>query len=210
MTTTPTTAIVRRGRGLHPRRAQVQQNSGRKGFTLPEYLEAHQVQAILAAAPNPRARLLMLLQWRAGLRVSEALALEAADLSIDPDQPTIRVRQGKGRRSRIVPVHPELLNALDAVLQFSQIGRGRIIPVSRSTAWRWVQAAVDRAVTLGAFPVGRQVGTHTFRHSYARHLLLHGVPINYLSRWLGHRSIQTTLVYLELVPDPSGRLAAVP
>ena len=210
MTTTTTTAIVSRARGLHPQRAQVQQNPGRKGFTLPEYLEAHQVQAVLAAAPNPRARLLMLLQWRAGLRVSEVLALEAVDLSLGSDQPTIRVRQGKGGRSRIVPVHPELLNALDAVLQFSQIGRGRLIPVSRSTAWRWVQAAVDRAVALGALPDGRQVGTHTFRHSYARHLLLHGVPINYLSRWLGHRSIQTTLVYLELVPDPAGRIAEVP
>ena len=210
MTTTPTNALVRRGRGLHPRKAQVQQTPGTKGSTLPEYLEAHQVQAVLAAAPNPRARLLMLLQWRAGLRVSEALALEPADLSLDSDQPTIRVRQGKGGRSRIVPVHPELLNALAAVLQFSQIGRGRIIPVSRSTAWRWVQAAVERAVTLGALPDGKQVGTHTFRHSYARHLLLHGIPINYLSRWLGHRSIQTTLVYLELVPDPVGRLATVP
>ena len=210
MTTTPATAIVRRGRGLHPRKAQVQQKSRSKGFTLPEYLEAHQVQALLATAPNPRARLLTLLQWRAGLLVSEALALEAADLSLDSDQPTIRVRQGKGGRSRIVPVHPELLNALAAVLQFSQIGRGRIIPVSRSTAWRWVQAAVDRAVALGALPGGRQVGTHTFRHSYARHLLLHGVPINYLSRWLGHRSIQTTLIYLDLVPDPAGRIAEVP
>ena len=210
MTTIPTRAIVRRGRGLHPRKPQVQQKPGRKGFTLPEYLEAHQVQAVLAAAPNPRARLLMLLQWRAGLRVSEALALEAADLSLDSDQPTIRVRQGKGGRSRIVPVHPELLNALEAVLQFSQIGRGRIIPVSRSTAWRWVQAAVGRAVTLGVLQYGRQVGTHTFRHSYARHLLFHGVPINYLSGWLGHRSIQTTLIYLELVPDPAGRLSIVP
>ena len=85
MTTIPITAIVRRGRGLHARKAQVQHNPGRKGFTLPEYLEAHQVQTILAAAPNPRARLLMLLQWRAGLRVSEALALETADLSLDSD-----------------------------------------------------------------------------------------------------------------------------
>ena len=67
-----------------------------------------------------------------------------------------------------------------------------------------------RAVALGALPGRRQVGTHTFRPSYARHLLLYGVPINYLSRWLGHRSIQTTLVYLELVPDPAGRLAGVP
>ena len=54
------------------------------------------------------------------------------------------------------------------------------------------------------------MSAHTLRHSYARHLLMNGIPINYLSRWLGHSSIQTTLTYLELVPDPSGSLAAVP
>ena len=210
MTTTAITPTRRRARGMHPKGAGLQQNPGKKGSTLPEYLEAAEIQAILAAAPNSRARLLMLLQWRAGLRVSEALALEAADLSLNSDQPTIRVRLGKGYRSRIVPVHPELLNALVAVLQFADLGRGSVIGVSRSTAWRWVQEAASRAVALGALTAGRRVGTHTFRHSYARHLLLHGVPINYLSRWLGHSSIQTTLIYLELVPDPVGRLATVP
>ena len=153
----------------------------------------------------------MLLQWRAGLRVSEALALQSADLSLDSDHPTIRVRQGKGGRSRIVPVHPELHQALNAVLQFADVARtGRIIGASRSTAWRWVQPAVERAEELGALAPRRRVGTHTFRPCYARHLLLHGVPINYLSRWLGHQSITTTLVYLELVPDPAGRLSTVP
>ena len=39
---------------------------------------------------------------------------------------------------------------------------------------------------------------------------MHGVPINYLSRWLGHSSIQTTLIYLKLVPDPTRSVAAVP
>ena len=53
-------------------------------------------------------------------------------------------------------------------------------------------------------PPGRHISNHTLRHSYARQLLVHGIPINYLSRWLGHSSIQTTLIYLELVPDPSG------
>ena len=211
MTTSRTNSLQRRGRGLHSKKAPVQQNPGGKGCTtLPEYLEAHEVQAVIAAAPDAPARLLMLLQWRSGLRVSEALALEASDLSLDTDQPTLRVRHGKGNRSRIVPVHPELQNALVAVLQFVGVGRGPIIDAHRSTAWRWVQEAVERAVTLGALPAGRHVGTHTFRHSYARHLLMHGVPINYLSRWLGHRSIQTTLVYLELVPDPAGKLATVP
>ena len=52
----------------------------------------------------------------------------------------------------------------------------------------------------------------TLRHSYACHLLVHGILINYLSlsRWLGHSSIQTTLIYLELVPDQAGSLNQVP
>ena len=69
---------------------------------------------------------------------------------------------------------------------------------------------MKRAEELSAIPPGREVSTHTLRHSYARHLLMNGIPINYLSCWLGHSSIQTTLVYLELVPDPTGSLALVP
>ena len=78
-----TAAIRRRGRGLHPQGDPVQQLTGVKRRTLPEYLEAAEVRAILYAAPNPRAKLLILLQWRAGLRVSEALAVEPGDLSLD-------------------------------------------------------------------------------------------------------------------------------
>ena len=62
----------------------------------------------------------------------------------------------------------------------------------------------------GAIPTGRRISSHTLRHSYARHLLVNRIPINYLSRWLGHSSIQTTLIYLVLVPDPTGSLGAVP
>ena len=54
----------------------------------------------------------MLEQWRAGLRVSEALGLEVRDLSLDTASPTVRVRSGKGGKSRLVPVHPELHGAL--------------------------------------------------------------------------------------------------
>ena len=56
---------------------------------------------------------------------------------------------------------------------------------------------------------GRSVGTHTLRHSAARHWLASGVPINHVSRWLGHASIQTTLIYLEILPDPSGYMDRV-
>ena len=206
-----TTAVSRRrARGMHPKSANVQQKLRGKGGTLPEYLEAQEVRALIAAAPHARAKLLMLTQWRAGLRVSEALALERADLSLETDLPTLRVRRGKGGKARVVPVHPELQSALVSVLEFVDVGDGRIIDADRSTAWRWVKVAMERAVELGVIAAGKQVGTHTLRHSYARHLLMNGIPLNYLSRWLGHSDIKTTLIYLELVPDPSGSLAAVP
>ena len=165
---------------------------------------------MIATASIPKAKLLFLLQWRAGLRVSEALAVTAADLMLDSEKPTLRVRRGKGGKARIVPVHPELQNALQVLLDFGDVGDRRIIDVSRSTAWRWVTSTVAEAQTLSRFPTGRKVGTHTLRHSYARHLLRNGIPINYLSRWMGHSSIQTTLIYLELEPDPSGALSQVP
>ena len=80
---------------------------------LPEYLEAHEVEAIIRATDNPRAKLLMLEQWRAGLRITEALALEVADLSLDAEPPTLRVRAGKDNRSRIVPMHRELHDCVE-------------------------------------------------------------------------------------------------
>ncbi len=88
---------------------------------LPEYLEQAEVNALLQAAPHGKAALLMLLQWRAGLRVSEALALEPSDLSLDTDRPTLRVRRGKGNKPRVVPVHPELQAALRAALSFATL-----------------------------------------------------------------------------------------
>ena len=145
-----------------------------------------------------------------GARVSEALDLEVRDLSLDTNSPTIRVRSGKGGKTRLVPVHLELHGALSSALAYGDISHGRIVEAHPTTAWRWVQVAVKRAEELGTIAPGKRVGTHTLRHSYARHPLMNGIPINYLSRWLGHSSIQTTLIYLELVPDPMGSVATIP
>ena len=204
-----TTEIVRRRRprGRYPK---TQDGATPKRIReLPEYLEAEEINAIIRLAPNPRAKLLMMEQRRAGLRVSEALDLEVRDLSLDASHPTLRIRSGKGGKSRLVPVHPELHSALTNALSYGSIRQGKIIEAHPATAWRWVQAAVKRAEELGTIAPGKRIGTHTLRHSYARHYLLNGVPINHLSRWLGHSSIQTTLIYLELVPDPMGSVTAI-
>ena len=207
---TTTAVSTRKARGIHSKRAGLQQRPREKGSNLPEYLEKREVEAMIAASTNPMARLLMLEQWRDGLRVSEALALEKRDFFLDSDRPTLWVRRGKGNKARVVPLHPELQTELVAATSYGAVGHGRLIDVSRTTAWRWVQAAAVAATERGQLAPGRHVGTHTLRHSYARHLRMNGIPLNYHGRWLGHTDIKTTLVYLELVPDPSGSLAAVP
>ena len=203
------TLARRKARGIYPRGAAVRQSPGGKGRTLPEYLDKPEIDALIQAAAHPQAVLLMLMQWRTGLRVSEALAVEVADLKLDSERPTLTVRQAKGGRTRIVPVHVELNSALSNAIAYGQFRRGRLIQVTRSTAWRWVKDAVERAVALGVMSAGRKVGTHTLRHSAARHWLSSGIPINVVSRWLGHASLQTTLVYLEILPDPLGEMDRV-
>ena len=83
-------------------------------------------------------------------------------------------------------------------------GNGRLVARSRATAWRWYKEAQTSAGIEGA------LGTHTFRHSAARQRLHSGVPVNVVSLWLGHATIQPTLAYLELLADPGDYMARVP
>jgi integrase len=103
-----------------------------KPKTLPEYLEPREVEALILQAAQAQARLIMLTQWRAGLRISEALKLRVPDLSFDADNPTVRVGEGKGRKPRYVPMHPELGAAFRSYLDYSTARRGPIFHASRS------------------------------------------------------------------------------
>ena len=171
LTTEPTTQAISRQRRPRGRYPKTQDSAiAKRQKRIPEYLEADEVNAIIRAAPNPKVKLLMLEQWRAGLRVSEALDLEVRDLSLDTPNPTLRVRAGKGGKSRLVPVHPELHEALSSALAYGDISQGRIVEAHPTTAWRWVQAAVKRAEELSAIAPGKKMGTHTLRHSYAHHM----------------------------------------
>ena len=109
--TTQAVARQRRPRGRYPKTQDGAAPKREK--RIPEYLEADEVNAIIRAAPSPKAKLLMLQQWRAGLRVSEALDLEVRDLSLDTASPTLQstFRQGRARQG-FWPVHPELHGAL--------------------------------------------------------------------------------------------------
>ena len=154
----------------------------------------------------------MLTMWRDGLRVSEAIDLQARDLRFKTDRPQIHIRHAKGHKERFVPAHPELVRTLKEHTQYIRAkGNNPLFIVERSgqkasrqTGYDWVLLALNRAKLDKVMPKDARVTPHTFRHSAARHWLAQGVQINTVQMWLGHSNLDTTLIYLSLVPDASG------
>lgn len=169
--------------------------------TLPRVLSRDEVTRLFAAAPNPRARALLMLTYAAGLRVSEVCALQLSDIESAPDRMCIKVRQGKGGKDRYTMLSPQLLQTLR---DYWKLYRPRtwlfpkpsgLEPIDITTAQRIYGAARDKA------GLGRMGGIHTLRHSFATHLLESGVDIHTIQRLLGHGHVSTTMRYFHLAQN---------
>ena len=175
---------------------------------LPEWLSADEVRGLLSVVADSRAKLLFQVEWRAGLRVSEALNLQVRDVNLTGSRPSLRVVYGKGGWSREVPVHDELGVVLEVYL--SMIKDGPIFQnISRPTAHRRLKDAFAKARELMLVGPKRRLSNHVLRHSAARHWLANGVPINVVSAWLGHAHLETTMIYLEVLSDPNDMMGQV-
>lgn len=140
---------------------------------------------------------LLTLLWGAGLRISEALALCGRDAPIGD---MLRV-QGKGGRSRLVPILPEVRSAMAAYLAAlsppmtpeAPLFRGEKSPgLSRQVAARRVAAARAR---LG---LPSDATPHALRHAFATHLLAAGGDLRAIQELLGHRSLSSTQIYTDV------------
>ena len=194
------------------RKTGTKSKTARKPKKIRDYLDVAEIDALMDAAPDPAARLCMMLQWRAGLRVSEAIAVTAADVHLDAKPiAELKVRQGKGKKDRLVPLHPDLARDLKGAMTiWKRKALTPLVRVSRQRVWQWYKDALAKCYWLGTIETGKPCATHTLRHSAARHWLLAGVPINVVSKWLGHANLQTTMVYSELISDPGGFMERVP
>jgi site-specific recombinase XerD len=139
---------------------------------------------------------LLMTLYGAGLRISEALSLKPAD--IDSPRMLIHVRQGKGRKDRMVRLSTQLLGVLREYWRvrrpklwlFSGIDPER--PMDCGSACRIVQRAAKRA------GITRRVSPHTLRHTYATHLLDAGVDLRTIQTLLGHANLKTTSRYVHV------------
>ncbi len=144
-------------------------------------------------------RALVIVLWRSGLRISEALALEERDL--DPAAGSITVRRGKGGKRRIVGMDPWAWQQIEPWLhERLRLPPGPVFCVVHGpTAGRHLSASAARtALKRLAADAGvrRRIAPHQLRHCHAIELVREGVPVHLLQRQLGHANLAVTTVYL--------------
>ena len=192
---------------------------------LPIVLARSEVQSLLDALTEPRFRTVLRLMYHCGLRVGEAVGIEVRDIHGKEKPPRLHIRNGKGGKDRFVPIAPAMVQELrdwwvlhrNPTFLFPSPGRGwadRTWTLSQSmrhsTAPMSV-SAVQLAYRLAraASGVNSASTTHSLRHSYATHLLEEGVSLLQISKYLGHESIETTVVYTHLTAISEAKTQAV-
>jgi integrase/recombinase XerD len=147
---------------------------------------------------------LLELLYGLGLRISEAITLPLDALHFEED--TVRV-QGKGNKQRIVPLGAKVRATLRDYLESERaaaakprtatvIVNSRGTPLSRMGAWKIV-----RKVCVDAGLDAEEISPHTFRHTFATHLIEAGADLRAVQELLGHADISTTQIYTHLDQD---------
>lgn len=193
---------------------------------LPVVLSRQEVQRVLAAVLEIRFQACLRLMYHCGLRVGEAVSLEVRDLHDSrTNHPRLHVRNAKGGKDRFVPMSPTMVAELrlfwsthqnrtflfpspgrfwaDRGQTLSQMMKQATEPMSVSS----VQLAFKLARAQSG--INPSATPHTLRHSYATHLLEEGVSVLQISRYLGHESLDTTVVYAHLTSVSEARTLAV-
>lgn len=166
---------------------------------LPEILSQNEVKQLIDAGKDVRHRALLMLTYGSGLRVGELVKLKPDH--IEADRMLVRVEQAKGRKDRYTLLSQKALDQLRIYGkhfvpgQWLFYGHHKTAPISTATA----QKIYYRAKKAAGITKGK--GIHTLRHCFATHMLEKGIDIFLIKRFLGHKSIRTTMVYLHVVPN---------
>jgi integrase len=149
-----------------------------------------------------RNRALIVVLWRSGLRISEALALHPRDLDVSAG--ILRVRRGKGGKARPVGIDPQALAVVEQWLAArAKLGVARGAPLfckvdrrvrGGSVRPQYVRTMLGRAAANAG--IEKRVHPHGLRHTHAFELSLEGVPIKVIQQQLGHSSLATTDRYI--------------
>jgi integrase/recombinase XerD len=164
-----------------------------------KYLNGPERTRFIAAAmecPRLELQTFCLVLAFTGCRISEGLSLTPS--SIETGEASIALRSLKKRKKAVVirqvPVPAALIERLQELHDLSIPG-ARLWGWSRSRAWQLVKAVMTRA----AIDPGLHATPKGLRHGFGVHAIRSGIPLNLVQRWMGHASMSTTAIYLQVV-----------
>lgn len=187
---------------------------------LPVVMSKAEVLAVLGAVREPRFGVCLRLIYECGLRLSEALNIDVS--CIDGARGLLHIKAGKGCKDRMVPLSPQMLQELrkwwaqhrNPRLLFPSMGKRSKVSGRGQASAQWssqmqmmglakqpMSGSALQSVfrkTADGMKLGKHVTIHTLRHSYATHLLENGLDIRLISEYLGHATLEQTLVYAHL------------
>jgi integrase/recombinase XerD len=177
------------------------------GLKLPDTLSPDEIDALISAIDlshpqGERNRTILETMYSCGLRVSETITLKISDLFFE--EGFIRVL-GKGNKERYVPIHIE---AQKYILRYKRELRSQIQPKKGSEDTLFLNRRGKGLTRQMVFIIlkdlaikidlKKKISPHTFRHSFATHLLQNGADLRTIQQMLGHESITTTEVYVHV------------
>jgi integrase/recombinase XerD len=174
------------------------------------YLEEKEMQAVLDAVDinsrtGIRDRALLLLLYNTGARVSEIVGLKLSDLRLNVATAQVRL-MGKGRKERSCPLWPDVVTAIEALLEQrvpKEMDAEQVFlnangfPITRFGI-RYITRKYGFKAQAQQPSITKTVNPHVIRHTTAMHLLRSGSEINMISYWLGHANVNTTHIYIEI------------
>ncbi len=165
----------------------------RREKRLPNVLSKEEVKKILDTLSNLKHRAMLSMIYSCGLRSSELINLVHSD--IDSKRQVVVIRQSKGKKDRITPLSPKILELLrkyyKAYRPQTYLFEGQV----ENTPYcaRSLAMVLKKNVSLAG--IKKPVTLHWLRHSYATHLLESGTDLRYIQELLGHNSSRTTEIY---------------
>lgn len=165
----------------------------KRSKVLPNVLSKEEVKLILNAHSNIKHKMMLSLIYSCGLRCGELLALKP--VHIDSKRNIVLLKNAKGKKDRIVPLSPKILEMLRAYFVVykptTYLFEGQTIGLPYDP--RSLQLILKQA--LQKTGITKPATLHWLRHSYATHLLESGTDLRYIQELLGHNSSKTTEIY---------------
>ena len=170
---------------------------------LPDILSREEVLEILNMIENKKHQLIISILYGSGLRVSEVCRIRIKDINFS--NLSLKIRDSKGNKDRITLLSEKYANGLKQITK----GRGANEYVfktmsNKKYSVRTVQKIFENALIKSS--IQKSPTCHTLRHCFATHLIEAGVDIKTVKNLLGHKSVKTTMIYINLADPISKRI----